>query len=75
MFHLIEITTTAGTPSKAIYSYNTKKEAVANFHSKLGAQMKSASCNAELVMVIDDDGAVHACEKYNKPAEEPAEEE
>lgn len=74
MFHLIEITTT-NTAAKAIYSYNTKNEALANFHSKLGSWMKNASCNAELVMVIDDDGAVYACEKYNKPAEEPAEEE
>lgn len=69
MYFLIEITTT-NTTAKAIYSYETKNEALANFHSKLGSQMKNASCNAELVMVIDDNGAVHASEKYDRPVTE-----
>ena len=74
MYYLIEITTT-DTTAKAIYSYNTKNEALANFHSKLGSWMKNASCNAELVMVIDEYGAVYASERYTKVTEASAEEE
>ena len=35
-------------------------------------QMKAAACLSELVMVIDDNGAVYRSEKYTKPIEEPA---
>ena len=65
MYFLIEITTTDSV-SKAIYQYNSLDEATANFHSKMGSQMKNDSCQAELVMVIDDAGAVYRSEKYNK---------
>ena len=73
-FYLIEITgENTGKVSKAIYEYNTLNEAVANFHSKLGAAMKSELYNSELVMVINSEGGVHMSEKYTKPipAEEP----
>lgn len=68
MIYLLEVTTTDKV-SKAVYEYATLNEAKANFHSKLGSQMKSSSCNAELVMVIDEYGAVYASERYTKPAE------
>ncbi len=68
MFYLLEVTTTDKV-SKAVYQYDTLNEAKANFHSKLGSQMKSATCLAELVMVIDEYGAVYASERYTKPAE------
>lgn len=68
MFYLLEVTTTDKV-SKAVYQYDTLNEAKANFHSKLGSQMKSAFCLAELVMVIDEYGAVYASERYTKPAE------
>ena len=70
MFYLLEVTTTDKI-SKAVYQYDTLNEAKANFHSKLGSQMKSASCLAELVMVIDEYGAVYASERYTKAPEEP----
>lgn len=67
MYFVLEITTT-DTTSKGVYQYETLDEAVASFHSRLGAQMKNPACNAELVMVIDDNGAVYRSEKYSKPA-------
>lgn len=73
MFFVLEITTTDKI-SKAVYQYDTLEEAVGNFHSKMGSQMKSASCLAELVMVIGEDGAVYRSEKYNKPTETETEE-
>lgn len=73
MFFLLEITTTDKI-SKAVYQYDTLNEAKANFHSKLGSQMKSASCLAELVMVVDENGAVYASERYTKDTEPETEE-
>lgn len=73
MFFLLEITTTDKI-SKAVYQYDTLNEAKANFHSKLGSQMKSDACNAELVMVVDEYGAVYASERYTKPTETETEE-
>lgn len=74
MFFVLEITNTKqadGTikTEKGVYNYDTLNLAKANFHSKLGVQMKAEACAAELVMVIDDAGAVYASEKYTKPAE------
>lgn len=74
MFYLLEVTVTDKT-SKAVYEYETLDLAVANFHSKLGSQMKSDACNSELVMVIDYNGAVYRSEHYVKPVEEPEPEE
>lgn len=68
MFYLLEITTTDKV-SKAVYEFATLNEAKAAFHSKLGSQMKSAACQAELVMVIDEYGASYAMERYTKAAE------
>ncbi len=68
MFYVLEVTTTDKV-SKAVYEYATLNEAKANFHSKLGSQMKSSYCNAELVMVIDDYGAGYAIERYTKAPE------
>ena len=59
MFYLLEVTTTDKV-SKAVYQYDTLNEAKANFHSKLGSQMKSASCLAELVMVIEIYDAINS---------------
>ena len=72
MYFVIEITTTDSI-AKGVYQYDTLDAAIANFHSKLGSWMKNETCQAELVMVIDDAGAVYRSEKYTKPAA-PAEE-
>lgn len=71
MFYVIEISTgDAKIAGKAIYQYNTIDEAVATFHSKLGTAMKSDLYATELIMVMDDEGAVLRVEKYIKPITE-----
>lgn len=52
---------------KSIYEYATENEAVASFHKKLGTAMGSDLYTADLVMVIDDNGAVLRTEKYTNP--------
>lgn len=63
MYFLIELTTT-DTVAKAVYQFDSQADAIASFHSKLGSQMKNADCQAELVIVIDDNGAVIKAEKF-----------
>lgn len=67
MFYIIEISTgDAKIAGRAIYEYATIDEAVATFHSKLGTAMKSDLYATELIMVMDDEGAVLRVEKYIK---------
>lgn len=67
MFYLIEISTgDAQIAGRAVYAYNTEKEAIASFHTKLGQAMKSPLFESELVMVIDENGAVCKHEKFVK---------
>lgn len=64
-YYLIEISTgDSKIAGKAIYEYATQNEAVAMFHSKLGSAMKSTLYTSELIMVIDENGAVIKSEKY-----------
>lgn len=75
MFYLVEISN--GDPKikgKAVYEYETRNEAVANFHSKLGTAMKSDLYTDDLVMVMDDWGSILECEKYVKTESETQEE-
>lgn len=70
-YYLIEISTgDSKIAGKAIYEYATQNEAVAMFHSKLGSAMKSALYTSELIMVIDENGAVIKSEKYIAPVAE-----
>ena len=68
----------------SINGYDTLNDAIASFHGKLSTNMKSNLCETELVMVIDEDGAVYKSEKvvgkyveYVEPIaeEKPIEEE
>ena len=70
-YYLIEVTTYVdGTPTaKAIYGAYSEKDAVANFHSKLGGAMKNDNYATELVMVVSEQGAVIKSEYYVKPNE------
>lgn len=70
-YYVIEITTKADKTEKGIYEYATENEAVANFHSKMGGAMKNKDYLAELLMVIDDNGAVLKVEKYTAEQPEP----
>lgn len=53
-FYLIEISTYINkiAESRAVYAYDTKDEAIASFHEKLGSAMGNKNCKSELVMVI-----------------------
>jgi hypothetical protein len=69
-FYVLEISTgDERIQGRAVYEYNTLNEAVATFHQKLATAMKSDLYSSELVMVIDDTGAVFKTEKYIKPIE------
>lgn len=68
MFYVLEVSTgDSKIAGKAVYQYNTITEAVATFHSKLGAAMKSDLYDSELIMVIEANGSVVCSEKYIKP--------
>ena len=53
-YYLMEISNyTNGTAeSRAVYAYDSKDEAVANFHKKLGGAMGNENYKSELVMII-----------------------
>lgn len=65
MFYLIEIATgDAKIAARSIFTYDNEKDAIANFHSRLGMAMKSDLYTADLCMVIDENGTVLKREKY-----------
>lgn len=67
MFYVVEISTgDAQIAGKSVYQYDTIEAAVATFHSKLGAAMKSPLFETELCLVIEDNGSVNRSEKYIK---------
>ena len=45
-------------------AFDTKNDAVAEFHSQLAKDMKNTNVTSSIVMLIDSDGAVHRSEKY-----------
>lgn len=55
---------------KAVYEYENKSDAVANFHSKLGNAMKSELFTSELVMVINSKGELYMSEVFVRTVEE-----
>lgn len=71
MYYVLEVSTgESAIAGRAVYGYNTLDEAVATFHSKMGVAMKSLMYATELLMVIDDNGAVYRTEKFTRPAVE-----
>jgi len=71
-YYVIEISVMKEDPTKdtkGIYTYDSLDKAVGTFHSKLGSAMKAETFLSELVMVIDDNGAVIKTEKYVAPVE------
>jgi hypothetical protein len=58
----------------SVGTFDTEKDAVASFHQRLSTAMKSDLYESDMVMVIDDNGAVLKVEKYNAPQPEPEEE-
>ena len=66
-FYLIEI---AGGDSKikgkGIYEYNSKNEAIASFHSKMGVAMKSELYTKEQLMVVDSENCQIISEVFDR---------
>ena len=58
MYRVIEVTTyNDGTATaQGMYQYADDTQAIANYHSKMGAAMKNAKVQTELVMVIAENG-------------------
>lgn len=54
---------------KAIYEYASVDDAVAAFHGKLGNAMRSDLFKSELVTVIDSNGLLIRCEKWERKSE------
>lgn len=74
MFYLIELTGKADKVEKGIYAYDTRNEAIANFHTKMGGAMKKDDYLSEMLMVIDQYGAVQIYDYYTQvvdPEPEP----
>lgn len=70
MYYLIEITTKADKTEKGVYGYEDLNDAIANFHTKLGGAMKNDIYLAEMLMVIDERGAVQISDFYARSVEE-----
>lgn len=55
-FYLIEIAEgDSKIKGKGMYEFNTRNEAIASFHSKMGVAMKSELYTKEQLMVIDSE--------------------
>lgn len=67
--YLIEIITyNDGTKENpAIYSYETKDEAIARFHTELGGWMKKDNVAHILCMVTNSEGGVYKNESWTAP--------
>lgn len=55
-------------------AYNTKDEAIAEWHRQLATDMKNDSLGWSLCMVFDVFGNIIAKERWTRPAEEVVEE-
>lgn len=65
MYYVMEIST--GDPKiagRAVYAYESLRDASATFHSKLGTAMKSDLYETELIIVVDEYGSVIKRERY-----------
>ena len=45
-------------------AYDNLNDAMADFHTQMGKDMKNATLGWALSMVIDSNGGIHASEKY-----------
>lgn len=53
-------------------AYNTRNEAIAEFHRELAADMGNATLDWSLVMVINSAMGIEAKERWDRTPEEPA---
>ena len=58
-YYVVQISTgDSKIAGKAIYDYETQREAVAAFHSKLGVAMGSDLYTSALILVVDGMGSI-----------------
>ena len=78
MFYEIEIQRNKdNVESKGMYSYNTRDEAIAVFHTKMASGItagRAGNLNYVLTMVINEAGTTVALETWTAPEPEPNEE-
>lgn len=68
MYYLLDIETYLDAPiSKAVYQYKDKNEAVASFHSRIGAAMKNEKCTSVLCKVMSETGVEIKSEFWARP--------
>lgn len=68
MFYLIEIAHgDSKIEGKGIYTFESHREAMASFHTKLGTAMKSDLYTSDVLVVIDQMGNTVAKECYVAP--------
>ena len=73
-YFLIEIAEgDAKIKGKGIYEYNSRNEAIASFHSKMGVAMKSELYTREQLLVIDEGNSVIKSEIFIRVVEEDEE--
>ncbi len=76
-YYVIEIVTynNGNNDSKGIYEYDSKQDAIATFHSKMGGAMKNSTYATELLFAISEEGSTVRMERFVRPAEEETTEE
>jgi len=76
-YYVIEITTynNGNNDSKGIYEYESKQDAIATFHSKMGGAMKNTTYATELLLVVSEEGSTVRMERFERPVEEEITEE
>lgn len=69
-YYLIEIAEGDSKISgKAVYSYDNRDLAIANFHSKMGVAMKSDLYAREQLLVIDENNVIYRQEVFERKVE------
>lgn len=67
MFYVIEVSNgDAKIKGKSIYEYNTKREAEASYHKKLGTALASDLYTEELIMLTNDKGMIYMVNHFGE---------
>jgi len=64
LFKYITYNTDGANPTPGVYTYTSQSEAVANFHSTIGAAMKQANVASALAVILNERGEAIKRERY-----------
>lgn len=56
-----------------VYTYEDLTSAIAAFHKKMGTAMGSELYTADLILVVDENGAISKIEKFTRETSDDAE--